>query len=116
MGSQEKAEKLLEVSNTLEHYSDLIDHALSYFIARAEKDNSPFADYLKTVKDGYHDEFSNAVEITGEVYSEMFSDEELDELIVLTSNPAMEKLRGLTSKIVDRVFEKYGFKPTLVKG
>ena len=42
-----------------------------------------------------------------EVYAEIFSDEELDDLIVLHSNPAIKKLRGLNSEIVHKILEKY---------
>ncbi|MFO8009314.1 MAG: hypothetical protein R6U89_00725 [Dehalococcoidia bacterium] len=111
MASKEKARALLEASNNIEHYSEMIDHALKYFIAKLEKEGNPCVDELRKLRDTYPADFANAVEITGEVYGEMFTDDELDELIVLNTNPAMEKLRGLTSEIMKRVFEKYSLPP-----
>ncbi len=107
MGSSQKAKELLETSDTLKHYSTLISYALTYFIAKAEKEGSPFANELRKLEAGYNEEFEHAVEITGEVYSDVFSDEELEELIVLHTNPTLEKLRGLTPEIMNRVLDRF---------
>ncbi len=107
MASKEKAKALLEASNSIDHYSEMIEHALKYFIAKLEKEGNPVADELRKLRETYPTDFANAVEITGDVYGEMFTDDELDELIVLNTNPAMEKLRGVTSEIMRRVFEEY---------
>ncbi|NQT73055.1 MAG: hypothetical protein HQ553_09870 [Chloroflexi bacterium] len=112
MGSQKKARELLEVSDTLTHYSNLISYSLMYFIAKAQQEGSPLADELLKIKNGYQGEFDDAAEITGQVVSEVFSDEELDELIVLNTNPSLEKLRGLTPEIMKRVLEKYSVAST----
>lgn len=107
MGSKEKAKRLLEVSDAHKHYSSIIDYALAYFIAKADKEGKPVAEDLKRMKAEYDEHFAAAIGVTEEVYSEIFSDEELDELIVLHTNPAIDKLRGLGSEIFNRVLEKY---------
>lgn len=108
MGTREKAKRFLQTSETLQMYSEIVDYALMYFIARAEKEkNRGFADELKRAKETYREDFRSALEITEEVYCEIFSDEELKELIVIHSTPAMEKLRGLAPKIMGKFFEKY---------
>ena len=107
MGSPQKARELLEVSDTLTHYSTLISYALAYFITKAENEGNPFAAELRKIEEGYNEEFEHAVEITGEVFSDVFSDEELDELIILHTNPTLEKLRGLTPEIMNRVLDRF---------
>jgi hypothetical protein len=37
----------------------------------------------------------------------LFTDEELDDLIVLNSNPALKKARALTSDIFNAILEKF---------
>jgi hypothetical protein len=111
MGSMEKAKQFLKTSETLKLYSEIIDNMLLYFIARAKKEkNQPLAEELKKLKDSYIDDFTDALEITERVYCDIFSDDELEEMIVMHSTPALEKLRGLTPKIMDRFFEKYADK------
>lgn len=107
MGNQEKARELLEVSDTLKHYSSLISYALTYFIAKSQAENGQLADELSKIKEGYQKEFDDATQITAEVVSEVFNDEELDELIVISSNPSLEKFRGITPEIMKRVLEKF---------
>jgi hypothetical protein len=108
MGTQEKAKRFLEISETHALYSDIVEYVLTYFIARAEKeDNRSFADNLKQAKQTYREDFQKAITVTEEVYCEIFSDEELDELIVMHSTPSIKKLRGLTSGIMSQVLEKY---------
>ena len=107
MGSKERAKQFLAVSETHKHYSNIVDYTLTYFIAKAEKEGNQIADDLKKLKDTYQTEFEKAIEITEDVYCEIFSDEELDELTVLHSTPSLIKLRGLTSEIMNKVLEKY---------
>ncbi len=108
MASREKARLFLEVSETHQHYSSTIDYALTFFIAKAEKEGNPrFAADLRKAKGEYHTDFAKAIEITEQVYAEVFSDEELDDLIILHSNPATKKLRTLGADIMNRVLEKY---------
>ena len=107
MGSRQKAKEFLEMSRTHEHYSTIIDYALKFFILRAEQENSPCADYLKEIQEDYHEQLANAIEVTEGVYSEIFSDDELEELIVMHQNPVMEKLRGLTADISNKTIEEY---------
>jgi len=111
MGSMEKAKEFLVKSETLKLYSEIIDNMLLYFIARAKREKNPsLAEELKKLKDSYIDDFTDALEITERVYCDIFSDDELEEMIVMHSTPALEKLRGLTPKIMDRFFEKYADK------
>ena len=105
MGSKVKAKQLLEASDAHKHYSQIVEYALAYFITKSEKEADPVADKLKGLKGEYSQEFERAIEVTEDVYSEIFSDEEMDELIVLHTNPAMEKLRGLTGDIFNRVLQ-----------
>lgn len=108
MASREKARQFLEESEAHKHYSNIVECALTYFIAKAEKEgNARFAADLRKTKEGYHEEFLKGVEITVEVYAEMFTDDELDDLIILHSNPALRKARALTSEIFNTVVEHY---------
>jgi hypothetical protein len=108
VGSQEKAERFLEVSDSHKHYSSIVEYTLAYFITKAEKEGmKQFAADLKKAREDYKQEFDQAIEITQEVYREIFSDAEMDDLIILHSNPAIQKLRGLTSEIMNKVLEKY---------
>jgi hypothetical protein len=108
MGSRQKAKQFLEASETHKHHSNLIDYTLTYFIKKAEKEGrSQFAADLRRTKEDYKEDFNKALEITEEVYCEIFSDEELDDLMMLHSNPAIKKLRDLTSGIMNKVLEKY---------
>ncbi len=108
MGSRRKAKQFLEASDTHKHYSEIVDYVLAYLITRAEQEGrNQFAADLKKEKSEYQTDFAKAIEITEEVYCDIFSDEELNDLIVLHSNPAIEKLRGLTPEIMNKILEKY---------
>lgn len=107
MGSKQKARQLLEASDAHKHYSSIIDNALVYFIANAEKEGKPVAEELKKIKSEYDEQFAEAIGLTEDIYAEVFTDEEMDELMVLQTNPAMAKLRGLTSDIFNRILEKF---------
>jgi len=105
MTSKEKALRFLDVTGIKEQYSSLIELSLTYFIAKAETEGNPFAEELKKLKDGYKKEFEDVQIIAAEVISEVFSDDQLDELIVLHSTPALNKLRGLAPEIMNRILE-----------
>ena len=108
MASREKARQFLKASDSHRHYSQIIDLALTYFITKAEKQgNARFAEDLKHAKAEYGKDFNQAIEITESVYSEMFSDDELDNLIILLSNPAMSKARDTAADIVGKILDKY---------
>lgn len=108
MASREKAREFLEVLDAHNHYSSILECALTYFIAVADKEgNTRFAADLRKAKEEYHEEFQRGVEITEQVYAEMFTDEELNDLIVLNSNPAIKKSRALTVDIMNRILEKH---------
>jgi preprotein translocase subunit SecA len=108
MASREKARRFLEESEAHKHYSSIVECTLTYFIAKAEKEgNARFADDLRKAKQGYHDEFQQGVELTEQVYADTFTDEELDDMIVLHSNPALRKARALTSEIFNTILKQY---------
>ena len=108
MGSREKVRRFLEESEAHRHYEGIVDYALTYLVAKAEKEGrSQFASDLAQMKGEYKEDFANAVALTEEVFSDIFSDEDLDNLIVLHSNPAIKKLRELNSEIVGKILRKY---------
>jgi hypothetical protein len=108
MGSTERVRRFLEASEAHKHYEGIVEYALSYFVARAAgKGNDRFADDLRRLKREYKEEFAQAIGLTEEVYAEHFSDEELDDLIFLHSNPAIKKSRDLNSEIMSKILEKY---------
>ena len=108
MASREKVRQFLDVSESHKHYSSIVEYALTYFIAKAEKEGNPrFADDLKRAKEDYHEHFQWAFELTEQVHADIFTDEELDNLIVLHSNPALKKARALTADIMNKILEKY---------
>jgi hypothetical protein len=108
MGSREKVRQFLEESEAHRHYEGIVEYALTYLVAKAEKEGkSQFAADLVQMKGEYREDFANAVAMTEEVYSDIFSDEELDNLIVLHSNPAIKKLRALNSEIMGKILRRY---------
>jgi len=108
MASTEKARKFLEESESHRHYSSIVEYALTFFIARAEKQGKTrFAAELRDLKDAYHEEFRQAVDVTERVYAETFTDEELDDLIILHSNPALRRARALTAEIFEKILQEY---------
>jgi len=107
MGSKEKSKEFLQVSRTHEHYSTIIEQALKFFIAKAETEKKECADYLRKLQTDYKDQFKEAIEVTEQVYADIFSDDELDELIVMHQNPTLLKLRGLTADISDKTIDNY---------
>jgi hypothetical protein len=108
MASKERARKFLEASDSHKHYSEIVDYTLTYFITKAEREGSThFAEDLRRAKEEYEEEFNKAIEVTEAVYCEMFTDEELDNLIILHSNPALKKARDLAGDIVNKTLEKY---------
>ncbi|MFN7950451.1 MAG: hypothetical protein U0610_01910 [bacterium] len=108
MASIEKTREYLRESESHAHYSSIVEFALTYFIAKAKNDgNERFAAELQQAKDEYHHDFQQAIAITEYVYSETFTDEELDDLIFLHSNPALRKARAQTAQIMSHILEKY---------
>jgi len=112
MTSKQKAIQFLNVTGINEQYSTLIELVLTYFIAKAENEGSSFADDLKGLKAGYRQEFEEVQGIAAEAIAEVFSDDDLDELIVLHSTPALNKLRGLAPGIMDRILEGFSDQKT----
>lgn len=108
MASRGKARSFLEESESHRHYSSIVECVLTYFIARARRGgNTRFAADLEKARSEYHEEFRWALQLTEEVHAELFTDEELDNLIVLHSNPALKKARALTADIFNAILEKY---------
>jgi preprotein translocase subunit SecA len=108
MGSRQKVRQFLEESDSHRHYSSIVEHFLTYLIAKAEKEgNARFAADLRKAKDEYHEEFNQAIDITESVYAEIFTDDELDDLIILHNNPALKKARSMTAEIVNGILKKY---------
>ncbi len=108
MASREKVRQFLEESEAHKHYANIVECALTYFIAKADKEgNTRFAADLRTAKQGYHEEFQKGVELTEAVYADTFTDDELDDLIILHANPALRKARALTSDIFDSIIQHY---------
>jgi len=107
MADRGKAQQFLEESESYQHYSKIVECALTYFIAKAEREgNRRFAADLRQAKESYHAEFQRGIAITEQVYADTFTDEELDDLIILHSNPALRKARALTSDIFNTIIEQ----------
>lgn len=107
MGTPEKARRFLQESELHQHYASIVECTLTYFLHKAEKQgNERFANDLRKAIESYHDDFARGVEITEQVYAETFTDEELDDLIVLHCNPAITKARALSSDIFNHILEK----------
>ena len=108
MGSREKVRQFLEESEAHRHYEGIVEYALTYLVAKAAKEGKgQLAADLGQMKEEYREDFANAVAMTEEVFSDIFSDEELDNLIVLHSNPAIKKLRALNSEIMGKILREY---------
>lgn len=108
MGSREKVRQFLEESEAHRHYEGIVEYALTYLVAKAEKEGkNQFAADLSQMKGEYREDFAHAVAMTEEVFSDIFTDEELDNLIVLHSNPAIKKLRALNSEIMGTILTRY---------
>jgi hypothetical protein len=108
MGSREKVRQFLEESEAHRHYEGIVDYALTYLIAKAEKEGrSQSAADLRRMQGEYKADFAHAVALTEEVFADLFSDEELDNLIVLHSNPAIKKLRERNSEIMGTILRRY---------
>lgn len=113
MGSREKAKRFLEASETPQIYSSIIEFALTFYQAKAEKEgNKSFAEELKRTRESYMEDFSSALEITEEVYCEEFDDEELNDLTVIHTTPASRKLREHMPGIMKKILEKYSLQPS----
>jgi hypothetical protein len=108
MASREKAKKFLEASDSHKHYSEIVEYTLTYFITKAEREGATgFAEDLRRAKQEYKEEFNKAFEVTEAVHCEMFTDEELDDLTVLHSNPSLKKARDAAGDIMNKILEKY---------
>ena len=108
MASKEKAKEFLEASDSHRHYSEIVEYTLTYFISKAEREGATrFAEDLRRAKQQYKEEFDKAFEVTEAVHCEMFTDEELDDLTVLHSNPSLKKARDAAGDIMNKILEKY---------
>ena len=108
MASREKTRQFLDESEAHKHYSMIVECTLTYFIHKAEQEgNQRFAEELCQARQGYHEEFKMGLDLTEQVYADLFTDDEMDDLIVLNSNPALKKARALTTDIFNSVLEKY---------
>jgi uncharacterized membrane protein len=107
MATKEMARRFIQEADVYKQYSSIVEYVLSVFIARAEKEgNTRFATDLRDAQATYHPDFKKAMEITEQVYAETFTDEELNDLIVLNNNPAIRKSRALGADLVNEIFEK----------
>ncbi len=107
MTTKEKVRQFLEEAEIHKHYSSIVESTLTYFISKAEKEgNARLADDLRKAMQGSPAEFNAGIEITEQVYAELFTDEELNELIVLNSNPTLKKARSLTAEIFNSTLDR----------
>jgi len=108
MLSPEKARRFIEESESHKHYSSIVNYTLTYFIARAKRDgNERFAADLEKAREDYHEQFQSALQLAEDVHAQLLTDEELDDLIVFHSNPALKKARALTTGIFNEMLEKH---------
>jgi hypothetical protein len=107
MASKEMARRFIDEADVYNQYSSIIEDALTVFIAKAEKEgNTRFAEDLRNARATYHPDFQKAIEITEQVYAEAFTDEELNDLIVLHNNPALKKARAHGADLINTILEK----------
>lgn len=108
MASIEKVREFLRESDSHAHYSSIVEFALKYFIAKAKSEGKEsFARELEQAKADYREHFAEAIGITEYVHAETFTDDELDNLIVLHQNPALRKARTLTAETMNRILQKF---------
>ena len=108
MASKEKVRQFLKDSDSHAHYSSIVECALTYFIHKAKSEgNLRFAADLERAKSEYHNEFAQAVAITEHAYADMFTDEELDNLILLHANPALKKARATTVDLFHSILQQF---------
>lgn len=108
MASTEKVRQFLQDSEAHAHYASIVEFALAYFIHKANRDeNTRFAADLERARSEYHDEFAHAIAITEHVYADLFTDEELDDLIILHANPALKKARAMTADLLRTILEQF---------
>ncbi len=107
MASKEMARRYIDEAHIYNQYSSIVEYTLTVFIAKAEKEgNTRFAEDLRNARATYHPDFQKAIEITEQVYAEAFTDEELNDLIVLNNNPALKKSRALGADLMNQILEK----------
>ena len=107
MASTDKVRQFLQDSEAHAHYGSIVEFTLSYFIQRAKRDgNARFAADLERARSEYHNEFAQAVAITEHVYADLFTDEELDDLIILHANPALKKARAMMADLLRTILEQ----------
>ena len=107
MATKEMARRFIDEADVYNQYSSIIEYTLTVFIVKAEKEgNTRFADDLRNAKATYHPDFQKAIAITEDVYAEAFTDEELNDLIVLNNNPALKKARALGADLMNKILEK----------
>ena len=107
MATKELVRRFIQEADVYKQYSSIIEYTLSVFIAKAEKEgNTRFAADLRNAQASYHPDFQKAIEITEQVFAETFTNEELNDLIVLHNNPAIRKSRALGADLVNKIFER----------
>jgi broad-specificity NMP kinase len=108
MASTEKVRQFLQDSDSHAHYSSIVECALTYFIHKAKREgNTRFAADLERAKSEYRAEFAQAVAITEHAYADLFTDEELDDLIILHANPALKKARATTVDLFHTILDQF---------
>lgn len=108
MASLAKVRQFLDESDTHRHYASIVGYTLTYFIHKAEREgNRRLADDLRKAESEVADEFRKGIEITEEVYREIFTDEELDNLILLHKNSALTKARAMAPEIMNKILERH---------
>ncbi|MFN8626211.1 MAG: hypothetical protein U0587_09570 [Candidatus Binatia bacterium] len=107
MASKEMARRFIGEADVYNEYSNIIDYTLTVFIAKAEKEgNARFAADLRNLKATYHPDFQKAIEITEQVYADAFTDDELNDLILLHNNSALKKARAHAAKLLNTILER----------
>ena len=73
MGSREKVRQFLDESEAHRHYEGIVDYALTYLIAKAEREGrTQFAADLSQMKGEYKEDFANAVALTEQGYHTVY--------------------------------------------
>ncbi|MCK4781319.1 DUF2059 domain-containing protein [Candidatus Parcubacteria bacterium] len=94
----EKVKKFLEVSESRKQYVLIVEHMITQI--RTEIGNEEVLDKFSEVMNAVGVKIMDAIE---KIYADLFSDEEIDELILLHSSPMAIRSRELQPKILEKI-------------
>lgn len=109
MANRSKVRQFFEVAETEKQFSSLTEQLISFYKNRLEADGEDDAQKIVQVQQFVYEEVKKLVfPLMEDIYADVFTDSELDELISIYSSSTFQRLREVVPGMQQKMFSVLG--------